>query len=174
MAHGFAIWGGPVATIIASITAATITFVFSKRQVGIAREQKDIAASQRDIALEKLKADLFERRSKVYRAARDASLYAMRQGRNVQWIELRNKTDVMQDCTFLFSKEIADYLLDYREKLIEYGTDVETMTALPMGSDDYEVAQVKNRKVLNEIGKTYYELPKRLRTEMGVALPPSK
>src|SRR5262245_23327718 len=54
---------GPVATVIAAITAALITLTFGCIQARIAR-------SQRDIALDKLKFDLFAKRYEIYATVR--------------------------------------------------------------------------------------------------------
>jgi hypothetical protein len=69
-------FAGPAATVIASATAAVITYRFGSQQTAIARSQaataeasKDIARSQRDIAYDKLKQDLFENRYEIYSTA---------------------------------------------------------------------------------------------------------
>lgn len=62
-------FAGPVATIIASATAATITYKFGKAQQRIAGEQATTAAAQKDIAYDKLKWDLFGKRYEIYSTA---------------------------------------------------------------------------------------------------------
>ena len=58
-----------MATIIASVTAATITYKFGKAQQRIAGEQARTAAAQKDIAYDKLKWDLFGKRYEIYSTA---------------------------------------------------------------------------------------------------------
>jgi hypothetical protein len=43
-------FGGPIATILASAAALTVTYYFNKRQVAIAATQAETATGQRDIA----------------------------------------------------------------------------------------------------------------------------
>jgi hypothetical protein len=62
---------GPIATVIAAATVATITYKFAKIQAEIAKSQRDIAKSQRDIAYDKLKADLFGKRYEIYSTAHE-------------------------------------------------------------------------------------------------------
>ena len=64
MAHGFAVYGGPVATFIASLTAAGVAGTFGWFQYRLAR-------TQRDIAFEKLKFDLFDRRYALFKKVFD-------------------------------------------------------------------------------------------------------
>jgi hypothetical protein len=61
-------FASPIATFIATMAAAVITFTF-------ARVQARIAASQRDIALDKLKFDLFSHRYEIYQAAKELLEY---------------------------------------------------------------------------------------------------
>jgi hypothetical protein len=64
-------FAGPVATVIASVTAATITYRFGKAQQRIADAQATTAVAQKDIAYDKLKWDLFDKRYEIYTTAGD-------------------------------------------------------------------------------------------------------
>jgi hypothetical protein len=57
-------FASPIAVIIGSSVAGTITYIFSKAQ-------KQIAGSQRDIAFDRLKFDLFKNRYEIYEAAKE-------------------------------------------------------------------------------------------------------
>ncbi len=70
-------FAGPIATVIASITAAGVAIRFGVVQARIARNQATIAAAQKDIAeaqlkiaFDKLKHDLFDKRYEIYLAAK--------------------------------------------------------------------------------------------------------
>jgi hypothetical protein len=63
-------FAGPIAVIIASGTAAWITYKLGMIQVGIARRQAKTAEAQKDIAYDKLKHDLFDQRYEIYVAAK--------------------------------------------------------------------------------------------------------
>jgi hypothetical protein len=72
-------FAGPLAIIIASVSATWITWRLGSRQVAIAaaqaqtaEAQRQIAQSQRDIAYDRLKYDLFRMRYEVYQAAKAA------------------------------------------------------------------------------------------------------
>lgn len=70
-------FAGPIATVIASLSAAAVAITFGRLQAKIARAQaatveaqKDIAQANLDIAFDKLKYDLFARRYEIYIAAK--------------------------------------------------------------------------------------------------------
>jgi hypothetical protein len=70
-------FAGPLATIIAAITVARITWVFQSRQAAAAEQQIKIADAQRetaegqwDIAYDRLKYDTFKQRYEIYEAAK--------------------------------------------------------------------------------------------------------
>ena len=72
-------FAGPIATVIASLTAAGVTIGFGIVQTRIAgtqaktaEAQKDIARANLDIAYDKLKHDLFQKRYEIYTAAINA------------------------------------------------------------------------------------------------------
>jgi hypothetical protein len=70
----------PIATAIAAAAALTVTAIFNRRQTAIASAQKDITAAQRDIAVDKFKADLFEKRYEIYLAAKSLLSCAVNYG----------------------------------------------------------------------------------------------
>src|SRR5712671_4630386 len=73
-------FAGPVATIIASVTAAGITFYFASRQARIAQQQADTAKQQTNTVLDPLRYNRFEKRYAVYSTAKDMITYIVNQG----------------------------------------------------------------------------------------------
>jgi hypothetical protein len=63
-------FAGPLATVIASVTAGGVAVWFGRVQADIARRQAATAAAQKDIAYDKLKHDLFDKRYEIYQAAK--------------------------------------------------------------------------------------------------------
>lgn len=62
-------FSGPIATIVASLTAAGITFYFGRAQTRIASQQAEIAGQQAELAKVRLNHDLYDRRFAIYAAA---------------------------------------------------------------------------------------------------------
>ncbi len=105
-------FAGPIATVVASVTAVGVTAYFGRKQLQIAASQattaasqaataatqKEIAKSQRDIAYDRLKYDLFQKRYEIYLAAKTL-------------IELTSKLDE--------SKDMFDQRAELKVKLIE-------------------------------------------------------
>jgi type II secretory pathway pseudopilin PulG len=78
MYHVLKDFAGPVATIIASVTAALITLYFASRQTRIAQQQADTAKQQADTAKRqaetahaRLNLDLYDKRFNIYTTALD-------------------------------------------------------------------------------------------------------
>jgi hypothetical protein len=65
-------FAGPIATTIAAIVAAAITYYFN-------RAQARIAATQADVAVERLNLDLFDKRYAIYSSARQLIEYLVLQ-----------------------------------------------------------------------------------------------
>jgi type II secretory pathway pseudopilin PulG len=80
-------FAGPVATIIASITAAGITWYFASRQAQIAQQQADTAKQQASTAFDQLRYNLFEKRYAIYNTARELISVVVNQP-NVQGSEI--------------------------------------------------------------------------------------
>jgi hypothetical protein len=100
-------FAGPIATVIAAAAALTVTAIFNRRQTAIAAAQKDIAAAQRDIAVDKFKADLFEKRYEIYLAAKSLLKCAVNYGHEKSGaetiVELKIRLD---EARFFFPSDI--------------------------------------------------------------------
>src|SRR5260221_9615198 len=123
MAHGFALWAGPLATVVASVTAAGVAATYGYFQYQLGRAQKAIAESQRDIAYDKLKFDLFAKRYEVYATAKkliehicsDAHPEDIDDSNVLEW---RNK---LAESGFFFSgqtKELLDLVAHLTERYL--------------------------------------------------------
>ena len=111
MAHGFAVWGGPVATVIASLSAAGVAGTFGYFQYHIAR-------TQRDIAYEKLKLDLYTRRYPVYelcRRALDALTSPPTPPELVDPLDEISEDFEKLQADFLFSEETLDFITEVED-----------------------------------------------------------
>jgi hypothetical protein len=95
-------FAGPIATVIASVTAAIVA-------LRMGRTQADISKSQLRTAHEKLRLDLFEKRYAVYTAARDLISVILRDG-DLNDADLRKFYIGTADASFLFHHEVVAYL----------------------------------------------------------------
>src|SRR6266436_1005842 len=105
--HDFA---GPVATFVAAVTVAFITFKFGRVQAKIARQQAELASVR-------LKNDLFDRRFAVFDAARHLFFDEIEIHRNVTEAGFQAYLRGIADAIFLFDDEGLDnYLNDLRKR----------------------------------------------------------
>jgi len=63
-------FAGPVATIIASVTAASVAYYFASWQARIAQQQANTVKQQANTAIDQLRLNLFEKRFSIYNTAR--------------------------------------------------------------------------------------------------------
>ena len=104
-------FAGPLATLLAAITAVVVTVLFNLQQLRIAR-------SQRDIAHDKLKFDLFNNRYAIYEAAKSLIEY-------VSFISDIEKTDAnrirtlyvtLDEARFYFPSDICKHLRELHDR----------------------------------------------------------
>ncbi len=166
---------GPAATMIASITAARITYHFGSKQTEIARSQaataaaaKEIAKSQRDIAYDKLKNDLFDKRYEIYLSAKQ--LIEMTSGDTFETIHdprLREMRLKLDEARFFFRPKETGLFSTIENAAAEYLVDrVERDT-----TDDDQRARFEAAKRMTNTLKTltqiYASLPALLENELG-------
>jgi hypothetical protein len=108
-------FAGPVATIIASVTAADITFFFASRQARIAQQQADTAKQQANTALDQLRLNLFEKRYAIYNTARELIALVVNKP-TVQGFEVLPLHATLNEAEFFFSPDICDWLRTLREQ----------------------------------------------------------
>jgi hypothetical protein len=102
---------GPFATIVASIAAGFIAVRLGKSQVSVARLQANTAN-------DRLVLDLFDRRLAIYYGAKEIVGAAVRHGTSTteeQFSFLR----AINGASFLFGKEVTDYLDEIYKALVE-------------------------------------------------------
>ena len=90
----------------------------AERQADTARQATAIAAQAKEVANAKLNLDLFERRMVIFECVwRIISLAAL--GKPYDYAKLGILQNKLHEASFLFGKDIEDYLLDLRSKAIE-------------------------------------------------------
>jgi hypothetical protein len=110
-------FAGPLATVIAAITAAGVTFFFNRAQIRFARSQAETAEAQRqiaraqlEIAYDKLKHDLFEKRYEVFIAAQELIWYALDpSSRLFVDPEAQRLSLKLAEATFFFPPDTVDF-----------------------------------------------------------------
>ena len=104
----------PVATVIAAIVAAGITWHFGRTQARIAHTQAEIAKSQAAIAYDKLKFDLFERRYMIFQAAKSLIQYVTRlkHANEIDHHKIDDLQAQLEEARFFFEMDIQVYLAE--------------------------------------------------------------
>jgi hypothetical protein len=122
--HDFA---GPVATIIAAGAAVFVTWRLgrgqlrvAKQQAAIARQQADTATLQADLANVRLQHDLYDRRYRLYEAAR-ALLIKISRDATVDTEAIFEFAGGTGDAVFLLNAEVVAYFEEMRKKAIRLG-----------------------------------------------------
>lgn len=170
-------FAGPLATTIASITAACVTYLFASKQVRVAESQAliakasmEIAKSQRDIALDKLKGDLFERRYEIYKAGVELceSLFRMDVANHpLHDPQIRILRIKLDEAAFFFApSEVA--IFDLIEKLV-LEHEGARIGWRHQNDDDAMRKRQGNRMAdaLEKLQAVYQELPKTFRGALG-------
>jgi hypothetical protein len=152
-------FAGPVATIIASVTAAGITFYFASRQARIAQQQADTARQQANTAFDQLRLNLFEKRYAIYNMTRELIALVINKP-TVQGSEVVPLYAALNEAEFFFSPDICDWLRTLREQcnqlLIQRSTQ-----HLP-GAPASEIAARSTHLV-----DLLTEMPRRFENELG-------
>jgi hypothetical protein len=118
-------FAGPIATIIAAVTAVSVTAYFAWHQKKIAKEQAEIAS-------EKLGLDLYERRYRVFDAARKL-LCEIAVHRIASEDDLRAFVVGTGDAAFLFDDDLAGKLVEMRNRAQKLQSFDQLMEPMPVG-----------------------------------------
>ncbi|MGA9865929.1 MAG: hypothetical protein WBQ75_05755 [Acetobacteraceae bacterium] len=105
-------FAGPVATIIASVTAACITWYFASGQAQVARQQAASARQQADIALDQLRYNLFQQRYSIFKDVQDLIKLLVNESHRADfqsWNVIPHYV-VMGEARFFFSEEVCSWL----------------------------------------------------------------
>jgi type II secretory pathway pseudopilin PulG len=152
-------FAGPVATIIASITAAGITWYFASRQAQIAQQQADTAKQQASTAFDQLRYNLFEKRYAIYNTARELISVVVNQP-NVQGSEIFSLNAKLNEAEFFFSKDICAWLRKLREECQQL-LILRSTQHLPAAP----AAEIATRS--NHLVDVLIEMPRRFEGELG-------
>lgn len=90
----------------------------AERQAQTARESKEIAAQSKEVATAKLNLDLFERRMAIFQNAWSVIGHAAI-GKSYDFAKLGLLQNKLHEASFLFGRDIEEYLLRLRFKAIE-------------------------------------------------------
>jgi hypothetical protein len=98
-------FAGPVAVVIASVTAASITWFIGRRQLRLVKQQADTA-------LDQLHYNLFEKQYAIYKCAGDLiKLIANEAGKDeFRAFEVTPYYVTLEEAPFFFPKDICDFL----------------------------------------------------------------
>lgn len=109
-------FAGPVATIVASATAALITFYFASRQVQIANKQAAIARQQADTSLDQLRFNLFQQRYAIVKDVQDFIKLLVNKPKceNFGPMEIIPHYLVMDEARLFFPDDICSWLNDLK------------------------------------------------------------
>lgn len=150
-------FAGPVATIIASITAALITLYFALRQMRIAKQQADTAEQQADTALDQLRYNIFEKRVAVYEDVKALIRHLV----NTPKDDIIDASDVvphyanMIEARFFFSDDICSWMDDLQRDCQKFLEMRDTGT-----SGEYHGSMIRLVEHLRG-------MPERFETELG-------
>jgi hypothetical protein len=108
-------FASPIATGIAALVAARITYKFGKTQAIIAQQQTDVAQQQARFAEVRLQHDLFDRRFKIYQAVRIFVIEEIVRHSRVSDEALETYLRGTVDAVFLFDDQLTKYLSEIRE-----------------------------------------------------------
>jgi hypothetical protein len=152
-------FAGPVATVIASITAAIITWRFASWQARIAQHQADTAKQQANTAFDQLRYNLFEKRFAIYNTARELIALVVNEP-NLQSSDVVPLQATSNEAEFFFAKDICDWLGTLREDCNNL-LILRSTQHLP-GAPASEIAARGTR-----LTDVLIEMPRRFESELG-------
>ena len=150
-------FAGPTATVVASITAGIITWVFASRQTKIARQQAEIARQQAQTALDQLRYNVFERRYAIYIKVQDL----LRMMLNRHHDELFDPSEfepyrvAIREAHFFFPATVSDWL----QTLWDIDLPKFLELRLMPGSPEF-------RDMMSSLLRRFQEMPERFGPEM--------
>jgi hypothetical protein len=154
-------FAGPVATIIASVTAAFITWRFASWQARIAQQQADTAKRQANTSFDKLRFNLFDKRFAIYNTAREL-LASVINNTNLQPSDVIALHAKLNEAEFFFSSEICEWLRTLRK-------DCSDLLILRSGQHlpnaHTRAEEIARRS--NNLFDTLVDIPRRFEGELG-------
>lgn len=154
-------YAGPVATIIASITAARITWYFASRQATIASQQANTAKQQANTAFDQLRLNLFEKRFAIYNAAREL-LSDVINNPNLQGSDIIPLQAKLNEAEFFFPQEICEWLRAIRKDCSDF---LILRGGQHLPNAHTRAAEIASRS--NHLFDALVEMPRRFESELG-------
>jgi hypothetical protein len=114
--HDFA---SPIATLVAAIAAAGITFYFNRSQRRIAQDQANTAKQQARLAAVRLRHDLYDRQFAIFQNTREFLSYIMLHGQIEDAALIQRFALGTADAVFLLDDDLTAYLETIRVRAIE-------------------------------------------------------
>lgn len=152
-------FAGPISTVIASVTAAGITWRFAKRQLSIAQQQALISQQQARTAIDQLKNNTFERRYEIYTDIQQLLRKILNEAheKNFSLLALAEFQVAFEQARFFFSDELCAWL------------DQVWYTHIPAFFNARR-DQTKPEYLQSQLAllKLFEELPVRFRTELSL------
>ena len=156
-------FAGPVATLVAAVTAIVVTTIFSRSQLLIAR-------SQRDIAYDKLKFDLFKERSAIYKATRDLLEYVpfVTDIAKSDATKIRSLYITLDEARFFFPPDICRHLDAIHERCEAFFTHLAERDRISI-DDNEKWAELADTLAKDQAALRAYfaELPKTFATSLA-------
>ena len=115
-------FAGPTATVVASGTAAFITWRFANRQVSISQRMAEIAAQQAATARDKFGHDVFDRRYKIYGAAKRVLKKCLTAGHTEDFNmgHLRDEYDILDEAPFFYPESTCQYIAEIKKDIASW------------------------------------------------------
>jgi hypothetical protein len=168
-------FAGPIATVIASITAGGVAIWFGVVQARIARSQAATAAAQKDIAeaqlkmaFDKLKHDLFDKRYEIYSAAKGVIEAIFNQSpvndADPALKKLRLKLD---EARFFFPPDTRAFCESIEKRVYEVLVASRAASGYSEGRPERYELRDKQSKAEIELAGIYGELAKRFERDLG-------
>jgi hypothetical protein len=145
-------FAGPVAAIIAALTAAIITWVFNSRQLKIAEGQLLIAETQKKIAAARLSFDLYEKRFAIFEGAKRLLLKAVQDADIDARQVITFKVETVE-AVFLFDQDIVNYLETLLNKVLRF----QRLRTQEKAADEYG-EEAKRLKLVDLVASQHQEL----------------
>lgn len=152
-------FAGPIATIIASITAAFITWYFASRQAQIAAQQAHTAKQQADTALDQLRYNLFEKRYAIYKDIQELIRLLINKSHSPDFnaFDVIPHYVVMSEARFFFPGEIFAWIQELEKDCQSF------LVSRPSRSTNPKAFAEKSQRLVDKMN----EMPQRFQQELG-------
>jgi hypothetical protein len=152
-------FAGPIATIIASVTAASITWYFASRQAQIAAQQAHTAKQQADTALDQLRYNLFEKRYAIYKDIQELIRLLINKSHSSDFnaFDVIPHYVVMSEARFFFPSKIYAWIEELEKDCQSF------LASRPSRSTNPSAFAEKTQRLVNKMS----DMPERFQEELG-------